>query len=275
MGVLDRAARRYRRAQWLAESLGFIPRKLPNRLGLRGGPRVLATSVPKSGTFLLERALCLHPGLYRQLRRTVFDSRIRSEGEFRSLIGSIQPSQVVMAHVASGPGYRELLRVGGATTVFMIRDPRDVVVSHAHYVATTNQHWLFELYRDADPRQRLRMSIEGVPEAGLRSVAETLRVFERWLEDADLVVRFEDLVGDSGGGDHGRQRDVLEELYRVLGVDRSDAVVDYVQPRVFSRTANTFRRGSVGNWREELDDEILDLFHRVAGEELVRYGYGW
>ncbi len=269
----DRAARRFRRAQWLADSLGFVPRKLPSRLGLRRGPRVLATSVPKSGTFLLERALCLHPDMYRQLRRTVFDSQVRSDEEFRALIHSVLPGQVAMTHVAFSPAYPEMLGARGVKTVLMVRDPRDIVLSHAHYAATTERHWLFRRYREADPMQRLRMSIEGIPDAGLRSVGETLRVYEGWLEAADLVVRFEDLVGDAGGGDDRRQRKVLDDLYRVLGVDRSQAILDHVQPRVFSRYANTFRRGSVGQWREAFDDSIADLFQRVAGEELVRYGY--
>ncbi len=195
--TFDRAARRLERVGWLAESLGFVPRKLPRRLGFRAGTRVFTTSVPKSGTFLLERALCLHPGLYRQLKRTVFDSRVRSEAEFRSLIASVRPGQIVMTHVTFSPGYPPILQERGVKSVFMVRDPRDIVLSHAHYAATNEDHWLFRWYREADRRERLRMSIEGIPEVGLRSVAGTLRAFQGWLETADFVVRFEDLIGIS------------------------------------------------------------------------------
>ena len=45
---------------------GLRPIDIPQRLN-PSGPRIHLVSVPKAGTHLLERVLCLYPGVFRRL----------------------------------------------------------------------------------------------------------------------------------------------------------------------------------------------------------------
>jgi len=51
------------RHAWTFRRFGLSPRKLVARIGNRTEPPILCVSLPKAGTHLLERALCLHPRL--------------------------------------------------------------------------------------------------------------------------------------------------------------------------------------------------------------------
>ena len=56
-----------RRLAWDLRRFGLTPRALGWRLCPGERPRILCLSIPKAGTHLLERVLCLHPGLYRAI----------------------------------------------------------------------------------------------------------------------------------------------------------------------------------------------------------------
>ena len=68
------------RQAWTLERFGLSPGKLPKRLSDQGAPRVFCVSIPKSGTHLLERALCLHPALYRKLVPTISGANVAKFG---------------------------------------------------------------------------------------------------------------------------------------------------------------------------------------------------
>ena len=69
-----------------------------------------------------------------------------------------------------------------------------------------------------------------------------------WFRDADLVVRFEELVGASGGVE--RQNAVVEELFRKIGVALTPAQRHALVRRLISPASPTFRRGRAGGWTE-------------------------
>jgi len=123
-------------------------------------------------------------------------------------------------------------------------------VSHAHYASSNRRHWLHDVYR-ATPSfsDRLRISIGGHP-SGLVSIGDTLRAAEGWFEGADVVVRFEDLIGSAGGGDDRRQRTTIAGLYAALGLDADDALVTSVQHRLGGHVP-AFKKESESNERVE------------------------
>src|SRR5205823_7183412 len=123
-------------------------------------------------------------------------------------------------------GDERMLAEAGVRGLFMVRNPRDLVVSQIHYVTKRSDHRLHDLFAALpDARARLRTAIVGDPAAGLPSIAERLSYFEGWLRSDLLVVRFEDLVGSAGGGDADRQHDLLGAVFTHLGVDASEARV--------------------------------------------------
>jgi hypothetical protein len=257
---------------WNLERFGLTPAKLAARARNRTQPKILCISLPKAGTHLLERALCLHPALYRKVLPTLHDDNIGRWHDLTFLLRSLAPGQILVSHLHHRPEYRASLAASGVRCLFLVRDPRDLLVSQAHYIAAERGHRLHDLFAGQPTLQdRLRLAISGDVPHRLPSIGQRLGDFAGWLDDSDLVVRYEDLIG--GEATAARQRTTLHQLYQALGMPQTDAFIGGVQDRLRSRVSPTFRRGSTGEWREHFTDETEALFRRAAGPVVERYGY--
>jgi hypothetical protein len=264
--------RRIPLTRWTFDRFGLTPAGLRLRVANPGAPKVLCVSLPKAGTHLIERALCLHPRLYRRLAPTITGKELRRRGGAEHFLARLAPGQVVMAHLRFDPSLPDTAAGLGIRPVFMVRDPRDIVISQVRYVVGRGDHWAHDLFASRSPQEQLRLAIVG-DRGGLRSLAERLAAYEGWLRPDVALVRFEDLVGAEGGGERSRQLRSVAELYRFLGFPSDERLVDDVCRRLFSDQSPTFRKGTIGQWRQVLDDELTGLIWEVAGEQLVRYGY--
>jgi hypothetical protein len=266
---------RIARWAWDLERFGLTPAKLAARARSRRHPRppaILCVSLPKAGTHLLERALCLHPALYRKVLPTLHDNNIGRWHDLAFLLRSLTPGQVLVSHLHHRPEYRAALVASGVRCLFLVRDPRDLLVSQAHYIAAERGHHLHHLFAGQPTlHDRLRLAISGDVRYGLPSIGRRLDDFAGWLDDSDLVVRYEDLVG--GDAAYDRQRSTICKLYEVLGMPQSEEFIGWLQERLRSRVSPTFRRGGTGEWREHFTDDTEALFRRAAGPVIERYGY--
>jgi hypothetical protein len=179
-----------------------------------------------------------------------------------------------VAHIPFDEGYPEVLGRTKTTALFMIRDPRDIAVSEAHYVVRHPEHPYHRRFAEVpDIRGRIALAIDGDHVIGLESIVDRLDRYEGWLRGPTLVVRFEDLVGPDGGGDLDRQRQLVEAIYRHLGVDARSELVEHACSRLFSSDSPTFHKGAIGGWRTQFDDELLEHFRTTVGDLAEHYGY--
>jgi hypothetical protein len=236
---------------------------------------VLLVSIPKSGTHLLERALCLHPLLFRKVAPTLSRKSIDEKwGGLDGLAERLQPGQVAVSHLRFHDGYADVLARHGVKALFMIRNPRDVLVSLVHYNLDRDDIRVHELYANLpDQKERLRLAITGDPANRIPSIGERLDLYRGWLDSGALVVRFEDLVGASGGGDQDTQLDTLRAIFRHLGVPADERLVRDIRGKVFSSASPTFRKGAIGQSKLAFDDELETLYRERAGDAVSAYGY--
>ncbi|MDH3589438.1 MAG: hypothetical protein OEQ74_08540, partial [Gammaproteobacteria bacterium] len=96
-------------------------------------PAVLLNSIPKAGTHLLESALERYPRLRNAGKRTV-SSWIDVPDPVINAIASIRKGAFLNAHVPAAPELLQVVESRNIRVLFMIRDPRDIVVSHFKYV---------------------------------------------------------------------------------------------------------------------------------------------
>ena len=81
-------------------------------------------------------------------------------------------------------------------SIFLVRDPRDVALSDAHYIARSPRHPRHAAFAaEATVRDRVVLRIRGRPEQGVAPLARMLACQAGWLRSGALVLRFEDLVG--------------------------------------------------------------------------------
>jgi len=266
--------RSIRRWWWTLRRFGLSPDKLGPRLTNRAEPKVLCVSVPKAGTHLLERALCLHPRLYRKLVGTVRTRHLRKWGSVGPVLDRLRPGQVLMTHLHHTPELEEALRARDIRTVFLVRDPRDVVVSEANYLARRRDHRLHDLFAaQVTPKDKLLLVIRGDPAQGAVSIGRKLERYSGWLDSGAAVVRFEDLIGAAGGGEDSRQLGALRAIYGHLGLAADEATLRAIQAELHSEESPTFHKGAIGAWRKAFDQEVAEAFRAETDGLPARYGY--
>jgi hypothetical protein len=166
----------------------------------------------------------------------------------------------------------------GMKMLLILRDPRDVVVSHARYVTTTPDHFLYEEYQALSEPGRLMRSITGLDRTDSQG-PKLLAIHDRctsvlpWTEqEYSYTTYFEKIVGPEGGGTRDAQVGELRSIARHLGVRCSPPDVEQLAKQIFGGTS-TFRKGAIGSWRLRFSLEHRRVFKELAGHVLIDMGY--
>jgi len=253
----------------------------PEDFGL--SPPVIANSFPKSGTNLLIQILEVLPGLvcYGSFVASMpsITFKERSHQTHLRLIRHIVPGELVGAHLFYDPLYHAKLVGKNSVHFFVYRDPRDNVISEAHYLTFMNRwHRMHNYYanRLTCMDERISTAILGVSEPGFPydypNIAERFSRYRGWLEQPDVfAVKFEDLVSE-------RRNETLRSIVAFFAKHCvAEFDIDEVTQRAVSnmnpKSSPTFRKGRVGGWREGFSDKHKAHIKMVAGELLVQLGY--
>jgi hypothetical protein len=260
------------------------------------GPRVLANSMPKAGTHLAAALLQNLPQMKFSGRHHTFAefelSTARPADERQGLweseidwgrlersLSAVNKGQYMTAHFGPLPRLVSVLEQLEYRTIVMLRDPRDVAVSTVFYVSRLKRHRLYERFNSEITSfdDRLMASIVGVAAGsrrGLVPINRRISRYKRWLDVPNVFpCRFEDLIGPSGGGSVERQRAAIigisNHVARPVGPDEADGLA----ARTWSTNSSTFRKGTIGDWRNHFTEEHKDAFKALAGDLLIDLGY--
>jgi len=261
---------------------------------------VFINSLPKSGTNLVSRAFDLagysygklgiassllignHYLLRQLLRRSFFERDPLIVGLevqvplrrnwLRSRLGRLSDRTYVTGHANHSAGLGSILREHDIRTVQVIRDPRDAIVSHAHYVKKSSDHFLHPAFAALPLWDRITMILDGGRLNGFDVAPYTtaLARADGWIGQADVfVVRFEQIVGAAGGGSDDRQSATFRDLGAFLGRPFDLA---NIQANLFG-TSHTFRRGMVSAARHELTAAQFEILNFRLGNFCTKWGY--
>ena len=265
--------------------------------------KVMANSIPKGGTHLLLRLITLigfqeNPfwigaelirGRYELIKsitrgaysgnRILIGSEVPIEigaNWLKNGINRVPAGSVFGAHCLHSKNFEGLLASCGVSVVCMLRDPRSIAASHLDYLSKSPNHFFHKYYMALDSdEERLEVTILGgkLGPYRLRSLADRYSEYTDWQRSGvALNVRFEDLVGERGGGSDNQQRESIIEAMKFLGVEVTDEKVTSVQENMFGAT-RTFRNGKIDGWRSELPKKHLKIINETMGDMLVEMGY--
>lgn len=244
-------------------------------------PAVIADSFPKSGTHLLEQIVEVFPavrnfGVFLSSMTSSWAFRERTTASTLRVINSSIPGELLRAHLFYDPAYEAAIREKGMAHYFIYRDPRDVVVSEAHYLREMNRwHRLHRVMKKLDPEAAITMSIEGVdPSTGLEypDIGKRFARCAGWIGSTDtFAVRFEDLRSESCKAVVASMVDFYQS--RHVGQVAKDPIVQEALANIRPESSHTFRAGRPSAWRREFTTEHKARFKRVAGQLLVDLGY--
>lgn len=260
-------------------------------------PRVLVNSLPKSGTHLLIKVLESLPGMYRvrfQLSPKAF-AKFRPRGgepvvpagiaspvsfsraRVHRVLSRLPPAAFCTAHMPYSDSLAAVMASLGMRMVLIIRDPRDVAVSSARFLADRQRNPLHGHFADLSQEERVLRSLCGITSRDgqpvMRSIRERLESVLPWASHPWVhVTRFEALVGEAGGGTRTAQLDEIRGIAAHLGIDCPEERLRSIAGELFGGTG-TFRKGQIGAWRRAFTPRLVDAAQPLLADLLVELGY--
>jgi hypothetical protein len=277
----------YRAKAWLKTGRWQARRAL---VGLRWGasaladaPAVLGNAMPKSGSHLIIQVLqgltelgpFVNPG-FPPVNRDEVNRKLPDDQVLANLL-RMRSGDIAYGYVQARQPFIEALTKPGRATVFLFRDPRDMIVSHVFYATDMHPgHGMHGYYNEIlqSTEERINAAICGVGEPGaeLSDIRSKYEAYLGWLNVSEvLCLRFEALILEREqalGGilDYLAQRGFSPRVTRSQAID---ALQDAIQPQ----KSGTFRKGQPGNWREHFTAANIACFKEHTGDLLVRLGY--
>jgi hypothetical protein len=255
------------------------------RWSFEGVPILFSNSFPKSGTHLLTQVLngftlvgpAVNSGLPAIVTFAGDSGEERSLGEIIRDFMRLRPGDIAYGHVHALPETIQALSREDVAAYFIFRDPRDVVVSHVHYVTEgQSNHILHHYYREnlQDIDQRLFASIQGIPDIQLQfpDIAKRFEPFVGWLDVPQVLsLRYEDFLV--------RKEETLGLIFDhalrhgfPIHCDRKHAI-ESLAMSIDPQRSPTFRSGQTGEWKKTFNDRHKQVFKELAGDLLIRLGY--
>lgn len=179
---------------------------------------------------------------------------------------------------ADGPLFPPDVTLG---TIYMVRDPRDVAISLAHFLGVTVDEATGRLARDVGSRATLRQRLP--IQLPYRSGTWSSHV-ESWLDAPGrppCVVRYEDMLADPHGelhriADYASIPVTAETIAAAVAATRFQRLADAEALHGFNEasvSAPFFRSGRAGAWREGLSRVQADRVVRDHERVMRRAGY--
>lgn len=244
-------------------------------------PKILETSIPKSGTHLIKGAL-VSIG-YRHLAHQPLNPDVRMQfdvAEFPPVLRNVRSGEFITEHLRWTPDLERLLIQFQFKPLFIYRDPRAVCLSFIAYHLRNNFRFGNFMRSLPDMRSRIVAVLDGISDAdstagyGRAPLGEIYDAFLPWRTSPTAwSASFENLVGAQGGGSASDQLDALKRLFTHLELNFTEAQTRTAADKIFDPRATTFRSGRASGWRDELAPDEIHLLNSRLERQILEWGY--
>lgn len=241
----------------------------------------IAFTLPKSGTNLIDEVFRLYLNRnqsYFSLGQAYAHSKnecllwqehLKSEGLYP------------ITHDGWNGETEAVLDACGHRIFFLIRDPRDVLISFVNWLdkgrglswVDPQENW----WKSKTFEEKITYVIRDIQ---LFPSAPHVKGFRGhflfrvgWFRAPQVCnVRFENLVGSQGGGDNDLQLKELRMILGHIGIEDSDETIAVLGGRLFGQSG-TFNVGQLGRWKGYFTEEHVQLTKDNFGEFILEFGY--
>lgn len=197
---------------------------------------------------------------------------------------------ICVTHAVGNAHNQEMVYSNNLFGIFIIRDPRDQVVSMAHWLHNAPNRVYQHRFDQFSIEQLISMMIEINSQEGpyaflfkyknvwpeLENFCDVAGLYDLYLPWSDnpnvYTTRFEKLIGPRGGGTLDEQVTEILNIAAHVGVTLSVEQVTRITNHLFG-SGMTFYKGKIGAWKNEFTQEHKNAFKRVAGDLLIKLGY--
>jgi hypothetical protein len=255
---------------------------------LGSGEKILITSIPKSGTHMLEKMFVefLNYEKFGDGINRLYS--INSEGcfsETKKRLSWLPRSAFISSHMFFDDELYQAITNKNIKVILSVRDPRDLVLSAANYIKE-EAHPYSPHFRDLSLEKVINHVIMGVngplymhkpkkPKSPVfknynhnlqGGIFETCQRFLRWEGVGQaLRINFEDLVGSKGGSCDEKQKETILRIAEFCSVQLLDTDLDNIKNNLFGGSS-TFRKGKIGSWKKVFTDENIKIFKEYSGD---------
>lgn len=250
---------------------------------LREAPILFGNAIPKSGSHLIIQVL---RGFTKMgpFIKTGFPPVNRGEDNRKLSQDAVQDNMLRMRSGDIGYGYLHykepfisMLADQKWASVFVYRDPRDVIVSSVKYATYMNlEHGLNKYYTQhlSTDEERIKAAINGihVPDFEYPNILDRYNYYIGWLHHSSVLsLRFEDLILNRDKTfvrlfDYVVSRGFQPKISR-------ERALEVLQQSVHPQRSGTYRKGQPGSWKDNFSNRNKDVFKAVSGDLLIRLGY--
>ena len=236
--------------------------------------QIIQISLIKTGSFLLSKCLNFLTGRFAMDWDQPFlpnDKHYNVTHEELIRMTSMQPESFWFSHLYHTKEREEYFNKDHFIKIFIYRDPRDQMISFAYFMYKYNQVWpkVKELSFD-----EILMSM--ITEASIydnhppaKNVFDMYQFYLPWMQAPGfLTIRFEDLIGEKGGGSSEKQIETIKKIANHLKLTLPDEYIVYTAENIFGNSA-TFREGQIGAWKKHFKPEHIKAFKENAGDLLI------
>lgn len=186
-------------------------------------------------------------------------------------------NEFFVTHAPYSPEIEKLMKERKAVVFFLIRDPRDWIISVIRHPAVSGVDIYGEPFGDhdflsLDMNEKIHHVINGT--SSYYSAKEVINKFLPWKKSSICcTLRFEALLGPQGG--IYSQKEQLAELRKItnaLHLDVSDEMLLEAFNESFG-TGSMFSKGKAGTWKEYFNEEHKKAFKVLLGDILIELGY--
>ncbi len=274
----------------LAKQVSIYPRYLMQLHDARQGYKkyggrypqniLFVAGLPKSGTTWLKKMLLCYPGFKEVLFPGESIHALALGGShdydlpddlFRHFNKALICTRM---HIHGSMQNVNVLKANNIRHVVLFRDLRDVAISHYFYVRQTPWHPEYLLYSKLDLKEGLKKFAE-------RTLLGFVAWVRSWRENQDpdlcLEISYEQMLSDGSG--------VMTEVAQHFELDSSvQTINDIIEKNSFKRISggrkqgqendkSFFRKGIAGDWKNQFDEELKDLYKELIGDFLIEFNY--
>lgn len=197
---------------------------------------------------------------------------------FVSVLDGLQyTDDFLVTHAPYSQEMEKVLNKRNSIVFFLIRDPRDWVISVIKHPPMSGVDIYGgpmgdKKFLSLDMNQKIYHVLEGTPR--YYSAAEVFDKFLPWMQSPNCcALRFEALLGPRGGS--FTEKEQLVELRKIANALRLN-VSDEQLLEAFDASYGKgvmFSKGKAGTWKEQFTDEHKELFKDMLGDTLIKLGY--
>ncbi len=189
-----------------------------------------------------------------------------SSSSVEPTLDNVREKRYILSHVPFSVQFESILMEKNFKGISMIRDPRDMCLSMLNHIEFRPNHFAYNslFVKKSNRLERIKSITKGfeIRHNGLKrpfgDLERMLNFILPWKDSKNFILlRFEDLVGPSGGGSLQKQKKSILSILNHLDIENID--VSKVADSVFGNSS-TFRKGMINRWKSELNDQEKSVF---------------